>query len=228
MTFCLGLARDHWALVAADTRTRWREYALDEPEPWDTPVLRVVDGGLKLLPLPTGWLVGGPSVQWRDRAHDAMRHATRLPELLAAHHAFAGPAMVALEAECPGEASGVRERQSTILVVRSAEGFAGAHVDWAGRERWPGLDGRVSALCPELPLATMLARVTAYQAAVQHERDLRRVVRATAALFAEVYAECGPEGSVSGEVAIGLIDDQGRRLIGPCPHTELLGEEVPC
>ena len=229
MTFCVGLVRDAWALVASDTRTRLREYADDEPEPWAAPVLHIQDGSAKVYPLPTGWLVGGPSVAWRDRAHHAMRDAARLDEALAAYRAFAGPEMATLEAECPGEARAVQQRQSTIVVVRTPAGFAGAHVDWAGDPMWPGADGRrVSALCPDVPVGRMQRLLNTYQAAVQHEREIRRVVRATARLFADVQALTGPDGSVSGDVAIGLLDHQGRRLIGPCPHAELLGKEVLC
>lgn len=228
MTFCLGLVRDHWALVASDTRTFW--YAEDEPDPWKAPVLEVRDGGAKIFPLPSGWCMSSPSVAWRDGARHAMRHATTLPELLAAYRSYAGPAMAALAAERPGAAADVRRRQTTILTVRTDDGFAGAGVDWEGNPKWPVADCRgASIICPDgIPPAIMKSLLDGYQVNVQHERDLRRVVRVTAQLFAAVRAHTGPEGSVSGDVAIGLLDHRGRRLIGPCPHAELLGEEVPC
>jgi len=229
VTFCIGLVRDHWALVASDTRTRWREYGADHPEPWAAPIIGVVDAGAKIWPLTTGWLTSGPFRSWTDRAHHAMQRATTLPDLVIAYRGFAGPAMAALEAECPGEARGVRERQSTIVVVRTVNGFAGAHLNWAGEAMFPGADCRAaSAFCPDAPRETMGALLNAYQAAVQSERDIRRVVRTTAQLFAAVYATCGSDGAVSPDVAIGLIDDHGPRLIGPVSHAELLGEEVPC
>jgi hypothetical protein len=190
-------------------------------------VLQVVDGGgAKIFELPTGWLVGGPSVAWREGARHAMRRATRLDELLAAYRAFAGPAMAALDAECPGEAAGVRERQNTIVVVRTADGFAGAHVDWAGELVFPDCRG-VSALAPDLPRPVMQQLLDSYQATVQHERDVRRVVRVTAQLFANVHAQTGPDGSVSGDVAIGLLEPSGHRLIGPLPHSILM-EGIRC
>ncbi len=226
MTFCLGLVRETWALVAADTRVRWREGAEEDQEPWQAPVVAVEDGGAKVFALRAGWLVGGPYVSWRDGALQAMQQALGLPEALTAYRAFAGPAMRALEAESPGEAEDVRRRQSTILVVRTATGFAGAHVFWAGVPVFNDCRA-ASALCPgEISPPTMTALLDAYQGTVGPERVLRRVVRATAALFAAVYARTGPEGSVSGEVAIGLLTPEGRRLIGPVPHTELQEEAV--
>lgn len=227
MTFCLGLVRDHWALVASDTRTQWVEYDGDRPEPWKTPVLQVVDGARKLFALPTGWLLSSPSVAWRDGALHAMRHARTLPQLLAAYRAYAGPAMAALAADV---AADVRRRQTTILAVRTDDGFAGAGVDWEGNPKWPVADLRgASIMCPDgIEPAIMKSLIDGYQVTVEHERDLRRVVRVTAQLFAAVRSHTGPAGSVSGDVAIGLLDSRGQRLIGPCPHAELLGEEVPC
>ncbi|HEY6223476.1 MAG TPA: hypothetical protein VIW26_06815, partial [Gemmatimonadales bacterium] len=133
-----------------------------------------------------------------------------------------------LAAECPGDARLVRERQRTIIVVRDGDGFTGAHIDSAGELGFADCRA-VSALCPvQIPRPLMQLLLNAYQAAVAPERDLRRVVRATAQLYADVYTQTGPEGSISGDVAIGLIDARGPRLIGPLPHAELLGEEVPC
>ena len=227
MSFCLGIVRDHWALVAADTRTCWKAYADDDPEAWAAPVVQTTDGSAKICALPTGWLVSGPSAQWRNDAAHAARQATTLPALLAAYRAFAGPAMAALEADCPADARIIRERQGTIVVVRDGDGFAGAHFGSAGELVFPHCRG-VTAICPDVPRPVMQQLLDSYQVAVEHERDLRRVVQATAQLYAAVYSQTGPDGSVSGDVAIGLIDARGPRLIGPLPHAELLAEEVPC
>ena len=230
MSFLFALVTDHWALVASDTRARWKEYDADDPRDLATlPATRVIDGGSKLVPLVDGWLASGPHETWRTGLRDAVSEAHGLAALTAAVRAFGPPAMARLEQESSAEARDVRQRQSTMLVVRHQGGFAGAALDWAGSPLWPGADCRtVSALCPDVPVETMRGRLHAYQTAVQHERDLRHVVRATAQLFRDVSAETGPEGSVSAEVALGLLNAQGRRLIGPCPHAELLGEEVPC
>jgi hypothetical protein len=203
MTFLVAFARPEFALLASDTRTTRRSTP-------DGPATGFDDAGVKVRPTDTGWLAAGPSMCWRD----AMLAGTSPAD-----------AMRELEAESPAMAELVRERQLTFTIGTDASGCFRDCVDWFGAERFPGPQHLAAALCPNgSDPATLQRLLNGYQAAIKRE-PLPIVLEATARLYAAVYVHCGPRGTVSPLLTIGLVDAAGRReLLEPQPHDAFLRE----
>ncbi len=203
MSFLVAFARPDFALLASDTRTTTR------PAP-DAPATEFNDEGVKIAPWGTGWLASGPSLAWRDAMLAGVSHAD---------------AMRALEETDPAMASIVRERQLTCIVGIDAAGcFRHVH-DWRGAERFPGPQHVAAALCPNgSDPATLQRLLNGYQSAIRGA-PLPAVLEATAQLYGAVYAHCGPDGTISPLLSVGLVHADGRQeLLGPLPHDAFLGE----
>jgi hypothetical protein len=209
MTFLVAFARPDFALLASDTRSTYR------PAP-DAPAVGFTDDGVKIQPFGTGWLASGPSEVWRQVVLDA--DAARDPG------AYTG-AMRKLDASAPALAAVIRERQLTMTIGMDAGGCFRHVADWQGVERFPGPPHHVVALCPNgSDPATMQRRLNAYQAAIRRAA-LPEILRATAQLYAAVYGHCGPQGTVSPLLSVGLAHMDGRReLLGPLSHDAFLHE----
>ncbi len=198
VTFLVAFARPDVALLASDTRTTYR------PAP-DAAATGYDDAGVKIQEWGDGWLASGPSMRWRD-----------------AMLAGCAPvdAMRALETEDPELAAVVRERQLTLTV-----GPGERHVTaWDGSPRFANAQPHEAvALCPNgSDPAVMQRLLNAYQRTIRRRR-VRDLVRATTTLYGAVYAHCGPAGTVSPVVSIGLVLPHARQLLGPFPtHQEVV------
>lgn len=203
MTFVVAFARPDVALLASDTRTTMR------PAP-DAPATAYNDADAKIFPWETGWLASGPSVAWGEA-------------LLAG--VSAADAMRELERTNPAMAPIVRERQLTMTIGTDEAGCFRHCVDWQGVDRFPGSEHLPVALCPNgSDPATLQRLMNAYQAEIRGE-PLPIVLEATARLYAAVYAHCGPGGTVSPLLLVGLAHVDGRReLLGPLSHDAFLHE----
>ena len=185
MTFLVSFARPDVALLASDTRTTIRPAI-------DAPATSFTDGGCKLFRVGTGWLASGPSVAWRDA-------------LLAGT-----PPAAAIRALEPAEAQIIRERQLTMRVDAR-----GRHVtDWGGVARFADVAPSHSvALCPNgSDPAVVLRLLDVYQAHIRGA-TLPALLAVTEWLYAAVYEHCGPQGTISPCVTIGLAWPDGRRSL---------------
>jgi hypothetical protein len=214
MTFPLAIVTPHYALVVNDTRLRFRSTRTNA-------LAYHQDTGAKNLALDGAWLTGGSDsymAPWmasylldgrpiRDEAAFREQLGTLVP-----HADRAG------RTEC------------LWLVQRDADGFAIYCIDVAARtlERavmcnldgaLPWTDGDPDRLrtCGDLVQACRTEILKPRQVAVLPLPDL---LRRLAVLYREVYEICGPEGSVSPELDVGLllpIEDGGvlQRRLGP-------------
>lgn len=204
VTFLLAFARPEFALLASDSRATMR------PTP-DAPASGWSDEGVKILPWGSGWLASGPSLTWRD-----------------AFVAGRDP-LAALEAAMPpADAAIIGERQLTICVGADDGRTFRRAFDARMRERFPGSPHLAVGLCPNGSVpGVMRSLLDGYQRELTGA-GLPEVLAATARLYAAVYAHCGPAGTVSPLLSIGLVDAKGsRELLGPFPHVAFL-EEMRC
>jgi hypothetical protein len=129
-----------------------------------------------------------------------------------------------LKAEQPAWARHVRDYQKTFIVGCNAAGPFRLCVDWRWREQFSGVPaGNVVAPRPvDADRASWQHLLHAYAAEIK-DRRLPVVLEATARLFGAIYELCGPEGSVSPQLAIGVVYQSGRRQhFGPRPHDVFL------
>jgi hypothetical protein len=203
MTFILALARPDFALLAADTRSTVR----DGP---DLPATAVTDDGVKLFPFRAGWLASSPCVAWREALLEGACPADVMREL---------------EASSPDIAQVVRERQLTLIVDVGADGCVRQALDWRGVERFPGSMHVAVILAPNGSDVTLVrAQLRAFQATIA-DAPLPLVQAAVARFYRWMYGHCGPDGTVSPLLSIGLVyPDGGRELLGPFPHDAFLSE----
>ncbi len=200
MTFLVAFARPDFALLASDTRTTMRSAP-------DAPALDHDDAGAKIFPWETGWLASGPSIAWRKAVLAGEDRAETLARL------------------APEQAQMVRERQLTMTIGVDAAGCFRHVLTWEGVERFPGPQHIAAALCPTgSDPATLQRLLNSYQAEITRA-PLPLVLEATARLYAIVYAHCGPDGTVSPLLTVGLVHPSGRRaLLGPQPHDAIFVE----
>jgi hypothetical protein len=225
MTLIVSAVTRGLAFVASDTRTTYRDPG--------GAVVDVDDLGAKVMPAGTGWVASGPSVAWREGMQRAVAGAEDLP---AAIRAWAPAALGELEAARPHLAQRIRERQTTFAIGLGPAGDPWRlALDWGGADRFCGAQSHETlALCPNgSDPAVMQRLLNAYQRAIR-AAVLPDVLRATAQLYRLAADHCGPHGTMSRRVGVGLVFPDGRRmLLGPVSHDELAAQadrfaEVPC
>jgi hypothetical protein len=194
VTFIVAFARPDFALLAADTRLTMKAAP-------GTPALGFQDDAIKLFPWETGWMVSGPMNSW---ARAIRAGVTR-------------KAMGALKRTTPVWAQHVRDYQKTFIIGCNAAGPFRRCTDWRGRELVPGADP--IAPRPWDAEATAWRQFLGLYAAEIKDQRLPVVLETTARLFHAIYRLCGPDGSVSPQVAVGVVYRSGRRQhFGPQPH----------
>ncbi len=213
MTFLVAFARPDFAVLASDTRTRFHQTAYGDCTGFS-------DDDVKLKPCGNGWLASGPSLAWRDVVLTA--HAAR------DNNAYMR-AMRELEEQQPEDARFIAERQQTIRIGANDAGCFRQYFNWMGLELGGG-DATVPV--PLYPVgskpAALQQRFTAYQHAVR-AASLPAILTATAGLYRDVYAHCGPEGSMSPLLSVGIVWADGRRtLVGPLPHDTITAASDEC
>lgn len=213
MTFLVAFAQRGVAVLASDTRTTWR------PEP-DAPASWFDDTRVKLHEVAGGWIASGPSVCWRESMVAAIGDSA---DVRGAVQAWAPGALQRFEAEEPAAASIMRERQLTFVVGAGAGVCYRYAFDWSGQPMFAtALPGEALALCPNGSDPAHLQRLlNGFQRAIRHAA-VPDVLEALAVLYGAVYAHCGPNGTVSPLITVGLVGADGRReLVGPVSHDVL-------
>jgi hypothetical protein len=224
MTLLVSAVTRDVAFIASDSRTVYRGP--------DEAVVDVDDMGAKVVAVGTGWLASGPSVAWREGMQRAVAGAEDLP---AAIRAWAPAALGELEAARPHLAQRVRTRQTTHAVGIGPAGPWRVVLRWDGTDAFPDAGAHeVLALCPNGSDPAVLQRLLNAYARAIRAAVLPDVLRATAQLYRLAADHCGPDGTMSRLVCVGLVFPDGRRqLVGPVSHGELAAQadrfaEVPC
>ena len=219
MTFIVAFAEPDFALIASDTRSRWRVY--DDSIPIaDAAVHSFADGRDKIAAAGAGWFTSSPLSAHRELLTARLAGRARAPTL-----AEMGAAIRAATAELvldPREQEHFCERQHIVFIGSDD----GAVFDFAGRQ----LDGlkRAWCFCPaELPVAAARALIDAYDRRrreittfLRGEDRITALVDATTTLFHAVVDHCGPHGAVSDHVTIALLVRDARGVRVPrklCP-----------
>jgi hypothetical protein len=208
MTLSLAFAAPDYALVANDTRVRYYDHAGTRLSHRDT--------GRKLHALAGAWLTGG----------DLESLAAWTAQYILHHRPVDERTRPRLAAIMPLPAR-VGHDAGLFLVQRDAAGFSAYCIDLTTRQVERGGTGVWGAL-PYTGDAAQEARCGALVAAVQADGPLPLYdfLRRLGALYADMHRLLGPEGSVSDQVEIGLLQpDAGsgvvQRRLGPLPAEEV-------
>lgn len=210
MTLVLALAMPDYALLATDTRVRVRSLDGRSASLFDAPIVGI-EHRLKLRRLPWAWFAGAGQSEWTERLGAALAALGRdlnPSRIRAALGAEADVAMSQLEREWPEVAAHVRQHQRLWIVCGNGDaGFLQLCTDWSGRDLWSDLPiGR--ATCsgpPEIAPDALQPLLNAYQRSVCGTPNLADVLRHTADFAAAVAARCGPCGSVSELLEVGVL-----------------------
>lgn len=204
MTFVVAHARREFALIAADTRTRWYEW--EEGRAADAQLTRVTDGqGAKIYPLRGGWLAGAGARRPRERI--ARAFAAEDPAdltTLARRLDEQRPLVLAdYEGRCP-TGSGI------VYSIYGADGRFYCH-------RWYTLTGdhddassgagcTANCCCP-VPLEPrdLQPLLNGYNRLLGRVRTLPDAIRQTAGFFVAVRDRLGEDGSMSAAIQLGVL-----------------------
>ncbi len=211
MTLLVSWATPTLALLASDTRTRWRALADDAP------IERIDDTQCKVRACAAGWMASGPFVDWAQRLAERLADAESPNEVRARLRRWAPGALAALDEPT---ATLLRERQMMLVVGSTAGREWRLALGWDGADLFPDArDDRVICVAPNgTEPATIRPLVDAYQAKIH--AGLAESIRATRALFGAVHQLCGPTGAVSPALHVGIVQGQTRQLLGPLAVTE--------